>query len=176
MAKDDLFGDEGNMVRMTFGEHLEDLRRRLILSLLGFIPFVIIGLFLGDWLVEEMSRPAKRALTAYADVRRADKLKKLDEARELEKALIGATKKPELTRSELAERLAEFAEAREKGRLPRREQIQLRLSRESLRAAFRQAFPELDLPESSPEAKEHPDGHAKTAAPQIGRASCRERV
>jgi sec-independent protein translocase protein TatC len=82
MAKDDLFDEEEHgMVRMTFGEHLEDLRRRLILSLIMIIPCTAFGLYIGDWLVEEIARPAKTALNEYAARRRVQRLKDLDVAR-----------------------------------------------------------------------------------------------
>jgi sec-independent protein translocase protein TatC len=87
MAKDDLFDEESGMVRMTFGEHLEDLRRRLILAILGFIPGLAIGLYIGKDLVTIMSAPVKSALLDFyrerRDERRAELQKKRAEGEEL---------------------------------------------------------------------------------------------
>jgi sec-independent protein translocase protein TatC len=87
MAKDDLFDEESGMARMTFGEHLEDLRRRLILAILGFIPGLAIGLYIGKDLVTIMSAPVKSALLDFyrerRDERRAALEKKITEGAEL---------------------------------------------------------------------------------------------
>ena len=61
----DLFEEEAQMVRMTFAEHLEDLRIHLIRALVGLVPGVIIGLFLGGPVVRYMSEPARDALLLY---------------------------------------------------------------------------------------------------------------
>ena len=132
MADKDLFDDEDHMVRMTFGEHLEDLRRRLFLALLGFIPFVIIGLCIGRWLVHVMATPAKEALDAYYlkyyESRREEKLKKLEAAREKAKA---------------------------KHEEPRVEQLRVRVSAKAWRDAFSQAFAGFQrLPEADPATAE----------------------
>jgi len=140
MAKDDLFNEEEGMVRMTFGEHLEDLRRRLLLSLIMVVPCTILGFFLGDWLVEEMSRPVKNALTSYYADRRKEKLSALELARKAEEdGLLPADKKI------------------------KREPILLYVERESLRQAIRRAFPELNLPESPPQ--ESAQDTSQNAAP-----------
>src|SRR3972149_4811196 len=64
MTKEDLF-DEAGMVRMTFGEHLEDLRRRVIFALLGFALAVPIGLAIGHPLMRIMVAPVEAGLEAY---------------------------------------------------------------------------------------------------------------
>jgi sec-independent protein translocase protein TatC len=87
MADPDLFDEEEGMVRMTFGEHLDDLRRRLILALFGVVPFTIVGLLIGGWLVDRMSRPVQNALMEFYSVRRAEKMKKLEEARKVGAAI-----------------------------------------------------------------------------------------
>jgi sec-independent protein translocase protein TatC len=65
----DLFSEEQSMVTMSFGEHIEELRVRLILALIGlfvgvlivFIPPLNIG-----WLVmKQMEKPAKDALDDF---------------------------------------------------------------------------------------------------------------
>src|SRR5262245_51719844 len=80
MADPDLFDEEDGMVRMTFGEHLEDLRRRLLLALIGFVPGIVIGLFLGGSILKIMKDPAVQALRdfyAEQDKRKADELAKI---------------------------------------------------------------------------------------------------
>lgn len=62
MSKDkDLFDDS----TMSFGEHLEELRKRLILALIGLTIGVIIALFFSDRLVKTMEIPVKAALIRY---------------------------------------------------------------------------------------------------------------
>ncbi|MFN7021503.1 MAG: twin-arginine translocase subunit TatC [Phycisphaerales bacterium] len=42
---------------MSFGEHLEELRRRLILAILGVAPILIGSMFVADWVIELLTRP-----------------------------------------------------------------------------------------------------------------------
>lgn len=72
----DLFAEEQAMVSMSFGDHIEDLRYRLILALVGlflglivtFIPIPILGESIGAYVFETMERPAKITLDQfYAD-------------------------------------------------------------------------------------------------------------
>ncbi|MES2793621.1 MAG: twin-arginine translocase subunit TatC [Planctomycetota bacterium] len=57
----DLFDDS----TMSFGEHLEELRKRLILALLGLTLGVIISLFFSDRVMKTMEIPVKNALARY---------------------------------------------------------------------------------------------------------------
>ena len=57
----DLFDDS----TMSFGEHLEELRKRLILALLGLTVGVIISLFFSDRVMKTMEIPVKNALDRY---------------------------------------------------------------------------------------------------------------
>lgn len=57
----DLFDDS----TMSFGEHLEELRKRLILALLGLTVGVIISLFFSDRVMKTMEIPVKNALARY---------------------------------------------------------------------------------------------------------------
>ncbi len=50
---------------MSFGEHLEELRRCLLRAIAGLVVGFIVGLFLGGQIVEMVQSPLKRALTAY---------------------------------------------------------------------------------------------------------------
>jgi Tat protein translocase TatC len=49
--------------RMSFGDHLEELRRRIIYSLLGLVVGVVICLFFTDWVVTFLCQPLVVALT-----------------------------------------------------------------------------------------------------------------
>jgi Sec-independent protein secretion pathway component TatC len=52
--------------RMTVGEHLEDLRRRLILALVGFVIATIICLFYGRTvIIPLLTRPLTMTLAKY---------------------------------------------------------------------------------------------------------------
>lgn len=50
---------------MTFGEHLEELRRCLVRALIGLAIGVSIGLWFGDTLVTLIKRPLEQALGGY---------------------------------------------------------------------------------------------------------------
>lgn len=49
---------------MTFGDHLEELRRRLIFALLGPIPILVVALIYGGPLLAFVIRPLERQLAA----------------------------------------------------------------------------------------------------------------
>jgi sec-independent protein translocase protein TatC len=79
----DLFAEEQGMVAMSFGEHIEELRTRLILALLGLMVGVIITfippLNLGQRVMTQMQVPATGALKRFYDARareRAEEAKK----------------------------------------------------------------------------------------------------
>ncbi len=65
----DLFAEEQSMVTMSFGEHIEELRVRLILALIGLFVGVIIvfvpPLDIGWRVMKQMEKPAKDALDAF---------------------------------------------------------------------------------------------------------------
>lgn len=65
----DLFSEEQSMVSMSFGEHIEELRTRLILALCGLVVGVILTflppLNLGKRIMTKMEEPAQAALTAF---------------------------------------------------------------------------------------------------------------
>lgn len=60
----DLFDDS----TMSFGEHLEELRKRLILALLGLTVGVIISLLFSDRVMKTMEIPVKNALARYYSI------------------------------------------------------------------------------------------------------------
>jgi sec-independent protein translocase protein TatC len=47
---------------MTLGEHLDELRKRLIMALFGLLPLVIIAFYFGDHLLQYILEPARQAL------------------------------------------------------------------------------------------------------------------
>jgi len=65
----DLFSEEQEMVAMSFGEHLEELRTRLFLALAGLMVGVVITfippLDLGKRVIKMMQDPAQRALKSF---------------------------------------------------------------------------------------------------------------
>lgn len=76
-SETDLFAEEQAMPAMSFGDHIEELRARLILGLLGLAAGVIITLTpiptpwgtvnLGRWVFESMQQPAQDALNEFYD-------------------------------------------------------------------------------------------------------------
>lgn len=69
----DLFAEETEMVSMSFGDHIEDLRYRLILALIGlflgmvitFIPLPVMGESIGMYVFHTMERPAQQTLDQF---------------------------------------------------------------------------------------------------------------
>ena len=51
--------------KMTFGEHLEELRRSLVKAVLALVIGVLIGLLFANHLVAFVQTPLKDALTKY---------------------------------------------------------------------------------------------------------------
>lgn len=49
---------------MSFGDHLEELRSRLIVALLGLVPILIFALLIGRWLMELLIEPVREQLRA----------------------------------------------------------------------------------------------------------------
>jgi sec-independent protein translocase protein TatC len=58
---DDLFKDS----TMTFGEHLEELRRALFKAMLWLVVGCGIGLYFSDWVVQYINEPLEAALKEY---------------------------------------------------------------------------------------------------------------
>lgn len=61
---------------MSFGEHLEELRRCLLRAVAGLVVGFIIGLFIGGQVVEMVQSPLKRALTAFYQGRTENEISK----------------------------------------------------------------------------------------------------
>src|SRR5438128_1985151 len=83
-ADKDLFAEESGMVAMSFGEHIEELRTRLILGIMGLMVGVVVTfippLDLGKRVITQMERPAQASLKSFyeerARVRSAEAKKK----------------------------------------------------------------------------------------------------
>ena len=84
---------------MTFGEHLGELRVRLVQALLGLVFGFVIGLMVGNYVVKGLQRPLRIALKAYLDDVSLDKhLERIEKVR------------GDLTKDELEELLKTIAE------------------------------------------------------------------
>jgi len=81
----DLFSEEKTMVSMSFGDHLEELRTRLILALLGLMVGVAITflppLNLGARVMTKMQAPAQGALDKFYRERAIERTKKAEIAK-----------------------------------------------------------------------------------------------
>lgn len=71
---DDYFKD----TTMSFGEHLEELRKRLILALLGLGVGLGFGLYFANDFVQLIQTPVRKALIKYTKEEAQDRIKKLD--------------------------------------------------------------------------------------------------
>ncbi|QGJ69528.1 Sec-independent protein translocase protein TatC [Planctomycetales bacterium 10988] len=58
---DDLF----NSSTMSFGEHIEELRTCLVRALIALVAGFVVGLFLGNYVVQFIKSPLEKALTEY---------------------------------------------------------------------------------------------------------------
>jgi sec-independent protein translocase protein TatC len=70
---DDFFSD----TRMSFGEHIEDLRTHLIRAIKGFLLAMIVGLAVARPVLRFIAAPVERQLYAYWDRYRDDKKREL---------------------------------------------------------------------------------------------------
>ena len=53
--------------RMSFGEHLEELRKVLVWALYGLIPASIIGFYFAEDIVQILNQPLRNAIAEYKD-------------------------------------------------------------------------------------------------------------
>ena len=95
----DLFEEENTMVAMSFGDHIEELRVRLILGLLGLLVGVLLTFIppanLGKRVITKMEEPAKGALQSFYEERaklRAEVAKKAESVTPTFMAVIPADK------------------------------------------------------------------------------------
>ncbi len=83
----DLFAEEQQMVSMSFGDHIEDLRYRLVLALIGlflgmivtFVPIPVLGESIGAYVFDTMERPARNTLKEFYKVQSERESKKAKE-------------------------------------------------------------------------------------------------
>lgn len=84
---DDLFNEEQSMVTMSFGEHIEELRVRLILALLGLFVGVIVvfipPLDIGWRVMKKMEEPAKVELDRFYKAEYAKKTEQAEKTQSL---------------------------------------------------------------------------------------------
>src|SRR5437016_2622898 len=64
-ADQDPFAD----TRMTFGEHIEDLRGHLLRAIAGFLIALIVSFFIGPSVLRFISAPVERQLVAFYEER-----------------------------------------------------------------------------------------------------------
>jgi sec-independent protein translocase protein TatC len=80
----DLFTEERSMVTMSLGDHIEELRRRLALAMLGLVVGVVVALIpplnLARQVVRQMQEPAQRTLRAFYAKQTAERVAAADEA------------------------------------------------------------------------------------------------
>jgi sec-independent protein translocase protein TatC len=85
---DDFFAD----TRMSFGDHIEDLRSHLIRAFLGFCVALGISLFFGSYVLEFISYPIEKELASYYDrrleKRKAEMLAKIGDSPEPQRAVL----------------------------------------------------------------------------------------
>jgi sec-independent protein translocase protein TatC len=81
----DLFAEEQAMATMSFGEHIEELRVRLILALLGLVVGVIVvflpPLEIAAHVMKTMQAPAKEQLDAFYKQQYDEKVKEAQDAK-----------------------------------------------------------------------------------------------
>src|SRR5580700_627707 len=55
--------------RMSLGDHIEELRRHMIMALIGFFIGMIIGFFISKPIVEQINAPVEQALMRMYNTR-----------------------------------------------------------------------------------------------------------
>ncbi|ADV63861.1 Sec-independent protein translocase, TatC subunit [Isosphaera pallida ATCC 43644] len=83
VTQEDLFAEEEQMVAMSFGDHLEELRVRLLLAIIGLFVGMIITLLpplnLGMAIMRAMQEPAQSALQRHFARSAAERAQNADE-------------------------------------------------------------------------------------------------
>ncbi|HVS35884.1 MAG TPA: twin-arginine translocase subunit TatC [Gemmataceae bacterium] len=72
---DDLFAH----TRMSFGDHIEELRTRMIRAIMGFLVAMVIGLFIGKPVLDFIQAPVQKQLENAYDARMARLQKQFDD-------------------------------------------------------------------------------------------------
>src|SRR5436189_5871688 len=62
---DDMFAD----TRMSFGDHIEDLRSHLMRAVIGFVIALVVCILppIGPWAIEFITKPVNQELRAFYD-------------------------------------------------------------------------------------------------------------
>lgn len=84
-SSEDMFAD----TRMSFGEHIEDLRRHLVRAIVGFVIALLVSFTFGNIVLEWIKAPVAKQLEAYYQ-KRSQKL-----WAEKEEAIRGQLEKPQ---------------------------------------------------------------------------------
>jgi sec-independent protein translocase protein TatC len=71
--------DLGAHTRMSFGDHIEELRMRLLRALVGFLAAMGVGLFLGQPVLSFIQAPVQRELDRFYEERDREDQRRLDE-------------------------------------------------------------------------------------------------
>jgi len=74
---EDLFEE----TKMSFGEHLEELRGALWKSVVAIFLAFLLGLFVGEWIVKTIEGPLKAALVRYYESKAAEDYERIIERR-----------------------------------------------------------------------------------------------
>ena len=72
---DDLFAH----TRMSFGDHIEELRTRMIRAIMGFLVALVVGLFIGKPVLDFIQAPVQCQLNKFYDARIATLQKSVDD-------------------------------------------------------------------------------------------------
>src|SRR3954451_23262560 len=59
--------------RMSFGDHIEDLRSHLLRAIYGFMIMLVASFFISPWVLDIIGKPVEKELQAFYD-RRADRV------------------------------------------------------------------------------------------------------
>src|SRR5262245_9824304 len=76
MDPDDYFAE----TRMSFGDHIEDLRKHLLRAVYGFVLGMVLSLFIGKIVLNYIASPVEDQLAAYWDRYNQGKLQEIREA------------------------------------------------------------------------------------------------
>jgi sec-independent protein translocase protein TatC len=90
---DDLFAG----TRMSFGDHIEELRLRLVRAILGFLVAMVIGLIVGKYVLDFIQAPVQSQLDAFYRERVATQEQKLTEKMQADQGPVDDASKAKAT-------------------------------------------------------------------------------
>jgi sec-independent protein translocase protein TatC len=91
---EDIFAD----TRMSFGDHIEELRTHLIRAILGFVVGMLVSFTFGNWVVKFITRPVEDQLMTFYNRRAKDLAEQLNKGDESLKRLDEPTEMPDQIR------------------------------------------------------------------------------